>query len=140
MNLKKLTATGSALAFTAFIGISSAAAQQTPTPTPSPTPQPTPTPTEPATPRATPQDRMADHDMKSVTGELVRVDTVAKTITVKTEDGKDELLRYDDNTKVTGAQTGIAGLANASGTKVTVKTKGEGLARIASDIMVEQKS
>jgi hypothetical protein len=59
-------------------------------------------------------------------------------LTIRTDDGKTEMVSYNEDTKVTGAQTGIAGLANQSNTKVTVKFTGTGLIRVASEIVVEK--
>jgi hypothetical protein len=59
-------------------------------------------------------------------------------LTIKGEDGKTEMVAYNDDTKVTGAQTGIAGLANQTNTKVTVKFTGPSIARVATEIVVEK--
>ena len=74
----------------------------------------------------------------SLRGELVKVDTTARMLTIKAKDAKTEMVAYDDSTKVTGAQTGIAGLANQPNTKVTVKFIGIGAARVASEIVIEK--
>jgi hypothetical protein len=132
-NLLRLTSTISALAFTAFIGGSLAAQQPQPTPTPNPNPT--------ADPRPAPQLRTEQPAPKadaSLKGELVKVDTTAKMLTIRTDDGKTEMVSYNEATKVTGAQTGIAGLANQPNTKVTVKFTGTGSARVASEIAVEK--
>lgn len=124
--LHALLSTTTALAFTAFIG--TAAAQQ---------PQPNPVP--PPDGRPAPQLRTdvprADASLK---GELVKVDTNTKMLTIKTDEGETETIAYNDETRVTGAQTGIAGLANQTNTKVTVKFMGLGPARVASEIVVEK--
>jgi hypothetical protein len=134
INFLRLTSTISALAFTAFIGGSLAAQQPQPTPTPNPNPT--------ADPRPAPQLRTEQPDRPkaeaSLKGELVKVDTTAKMLSIKTDDGKTEMVSYNDDTKVTGAQTGIAGLANQSNTKVTVKFTGTGITRVASEIVVEK--
>ena len=127
--LQRLTTT-TAVVLTAFLGASLAAQQ----------PQPSPNP--PTEPRPAPQLRTEQPDKPkadtSLKGELVKVDTTAKMLTIKTDDGKTEMVSYNDSTKVTGAQTGIAGLANQSNTKVTVKFTGTGIARVASEIVVEK--
>ena len=128
--LQRITAMTSAFAFTTFLGASMAIAQQ-PQPNPSPTPDPTPAPqlwTEPPDTKAT----------APLKGELVRVDTAAKMLTIKTAEGRSEQIAYNDDTKVTGAHTGIAGLVNQDGTQVTVKFTGIGTARVATEIMVEK--
>lgn len=125
--LQQLMSTTTALTFTAFLGTSLAAQQPQPSPAPAPDPRPAPQlRTEPP---------KADTSLK---GELVKVDTTTKMLTIKTTDGKTEMVAYNDDTKVTGAETGIAGLANQSNSKVTVKFTGAGLTRIASEIVVEK--
>lgn len=125
--LHRLTSATTALAFTAFLGTSLAAQQPQPKPTPAPDPSPA------------PQLRTAQPDAdSSLKGELVKVDTTAKMLTIKATDGKTQTVAYNESTKVTGAQTGIAGLANQPSTKVTVKFTGMGAARVASEIVVEK--
>ena len=128
--LQRLTTTTTAVAFTAFLGASLAAQQ----PQPSPNPQTEPAPA-PQLRTEQPDRTKADTPLK---GELIKVDTTAKMLTIKTAAGKTEMVAYNDDTKVTGAQTGIAGLANQSNSKVTVKFTGAGLTRIASEIVVEK--
>jgi hypothetical protein len=124
--LQQLMSTTTALAFTACLGTSLAAQQPQPSPAPAPDPRPA------------PQLRTEPRADTSLKGELVKVDTTTKMLTIKTADGKTEMVAYNDDTKVTGAQTGIAGLANQSNAKVTVKFTGAGLTRIASEIAVEK--
>jgi hypothetical protein len=127
--LQRLTTT-TAVALTAFLGATLAAQQ----------PQPSPNP--PTEPRPAPQLRTEQPDRPkadtSLKGELVKVDTTAKMLTIKTTAGKTEMVAYNDDTKVTGAETGIAGLANQSNTKVTVKFSGPDIARVATEIVVEK--
>jgi hypothetical protein len=126
--LQRLTTT-TAVALTAFLGATLAAQQ----------PQPSPNP--PTDPRPAPQLRTEQPAPKadtSLKGELVKVDTTAKMLTIKTTEGKTEMVAYNDDTKVTGAQTGIAGLANQTNTKVTVKFSGPDIARVATEIVVEK--
>jgi Cu/Ag efflux protein CusF len=70
----------------------------------------------------------------STSGELVKVDATAKSITVKAG-GKDELFTFNDQTKITGAQN-AAGLATMEGSQVTVMY---GKDRVASEIRVTPK-
>ena len=72
---------------------------------------------------------------QSASGELADVDAKAATITVKTAT-EDMKFRYDDQTKVTGAQKGVAGLATMKGSQVTVNYKKEGANNIATSIDV----
>ncbi len=103
--------------------------------------QPPPTPPNPPDPKPQPQLRVDQPDkMKetSIVGELTRVDTAAKTLTITTREGKTDVIRYDEDTKVTGSQTGVAGLANQTKTNVTVTVEGVGPARMATEIKVEK--
>jgi Cu/Ag efflux protein CusF len=70
----------------------------------------------------------------STSGELVKVDATAKSITVKAS-GKDELFTFNEQTKITGAQN-AAGLATMEGSQVTVMY---GKDRVASEIRVTPK-
>jgi hypothetical protein len=132
--IKKATATTTALVFTSLLGASASFAQQPPSPNPAPAPgtraeQPMP-------------ERPAAQDAKGTTikGELVRVDAATKMLVVKTALGAEEKIRYNDATKVTGAKDGVAGLANADDTDVTVKVTGTGADRLATEITVDKKS
>lgn len=55
----------------------------------------------------------------SLTGDLIKVDSTAKTITVKAADGAETVFAYTDATTVTGAKD-VAGLATMTNQKVTV--------------------
>jgi hypothetical protein len=70
----------------------------------------------------------------SASGELVKVDATAKSITVKA-DGRDQEFTFNDQTKITGAQ-GAAGLATMEGSQVTVMYSKD---RVASEIRVTPK-
>ena len=70
----------------------------------------------------------------SASGELVKVDATAKTLTIKA-DGRDQQFSFNDQTKITGAQ-GAAGLATMEGSQVTVMY---GKDRVASEIRVSPK-
>lgn len=86
-------------------------------------------------PGAPPSAPGASQANASASGELTDVDAKAATITVKT--ATDEMkFRYDDQTKVTGAQKGVAGLATMKGSQVTVQYKKEGANNIATSIDV----
>jgi len=87
---------------------------------------------KPAAPPAAPGAAQAS---TSASGELTDVDAKAATITVKTAT-EDMKFRYDDQTKVTGAQKGVAGLATMKGSQVTVNYKKEGANNIATSIDV----
>ena len=72
---------------------------------------------------------------QSASGELTDVDAKGAMITVKTAT-EDMKFRYDDQTKVTGAQKGVAGLATMKGSQVTVNYKKEGANNVATSIDV----
>jgi hypothetical protein len=129
MNKLQRFTTATAVACTAFFGASLAAQQ--PQPSPNPTPQTEPRPA----PQLRTEQPKADASLK---GELIKVDTTAKMLTIKTTEGKTEMVAYNDATKVTGAESGIAGLANQSNSKVTVKFTGPDIARVATEIVVEK--
>ena len=76
----------------------------------------------------------AQAQASSASGELVKVDATAKSLTIKAG-GKDELFTFNDQTKITGAQ-GAAGLATMEGSQVTVMYSKD---RVASEIRVTPK-
>lgn len=114
-----------ALTLSGVMGVSLTAQQPPPNPIASPVPQLRTLP--PETRRAA-----------TLEGELVKVDTTARLLTIKTREGKTEQVRYTDDTRVIGAQTALAGLANHDGTRVTVKFAGTSAARVAAEITVEK--
>jgi hypothetical protein len=99
----------------AFIALPALAGAQTPPPSPSPSPAPAPAPA-PMEQRADRADKKTD----TAKGELVKVDAVAKKITIKGADGVETDFAYTDATEVAGGREGVAGLATKSGSKVTV--------------------
>ena len=56
-------------------------------------------------------------------GELVSVDVKANTITLKTATAPEMKFKFDDATKVTGGQKGVAGLATMAGSQVTIQVQ-----------------
>jgi hypothetical protein len=73
------------------------------------------------------------------TGELVKIDTSAKTIVVKTESDPMMSFSYTDATKVTGADKGVAGLATMTGSSLTVHYNKRGQNNVATEIEVQPK-
>lgn len=73
-------------------------------------------------------------------GELVRVDTTAKTISIRPEKGDPMVFTYTDATKVTGAGDSVAGLATMAGTSVTVHYTKQQQNNVASEIVVQKKA
>jgi hypothetical protein len=132
--IKKATATTTALVFTSMLGASASFAQQPPSPNPAPAPG-----TRAEQPMPEQRAERPAAQANTIKGELVRVDAATKMLVVKTAAGAEEKIRYDDATKVTGAKDGVAGLANADDTDVTIKVTGTGADRVATEITVEKK-
>ena len=116
------------------------AGAQSPSPSPAPSPQTPPTSTPPTAtaPAQAGEARSAKAD--KVTGELVKVDAVAKKITVKGTDGTETDYAYSDVTEVAGGQDGVAGLATKAGTKVTVHFKSDMGTKTATKIEIADKA
>jgi hypothetical protein len=76
-----------------------------------------------------------------IQGDLVNVDAAAKTITVKVADGSEMQFAYNDKTEVTGAKDGVAGLATAKDSRVTVHFADDAQAKtkLATRIIVQPK-
>ena len=72
----------------------------------------------------------------TATGELVKVDAKEDTLTVKTSTGE-VTIKYDDDTKVSGASRNTAGLATMSGSQVTIRYRKDGASNVASSIEVK---
>lgn len=53
-------------------------------------------------------------------GELMKVDATAKTLSVKSFGGQEMEFRYNDQTLISGAESGVEGLATKSGTPMSV--------------------
>lgn len=87
------------------------------------------------------QDAAAQQQSQAQTakGELVRVDTDAKTIVIKTGDATEAQFTYTAETEVTGAESGTAGLATAAGSHVTVHFTVDGDSRTATKIEVHAR-
>ena len=64
---------------------------------------------------------------KSASGELLRVDSNAKTFTIKSDEGKEMDFYYSDQTVVVGGEKGVQGLSSQTGSKLAVfYTEAEG--------------
>jgi hypothetical protein len=81
----------------------------------------------------------AQEQTQTSQGELLDVDGKASTVTVKTQTGE-MTFRYNDQTKVTGAQKGVAGLATMTGSQVTVMYRKDGQMNLATSIDVKGSS
>ena len=111
----------------------SALAQQAP----AQPPQAPPSSVSPAVPPASSSaSAQADPQTLTATGELVSIDAKDSTMKVKTATGE-VTIKYDDDTKVTGASRNTAGLATMSGSQVVVRYKKEGTSNVASSIEVK---
>lgn len=73
-------------------------------------------------------------------GELLRVNTDARTFVIKTDDGAEMEFMYNSETEISGAQEGVAGLATQSGNHVTVHFQDEEEGRLATRIEIESSS
>ena len=128
--LQRLT-TAAAVACTACLA--SLAAQQ-----PQPNPKPSPATTARPAPQPRTQPAAPAKAESTIKGELIKVDPMAKMLTIKTAQGKTEMVAYTDATVVSGAESGIAGLANQGKTKVTVTFSGPDIARVATHLVVDR--
>jgi hypothetical protein len=141
MNVKGLAL--AALVTLAGAGIASAQSpsQRNPGAPPSaPTPSaqsPAPAQDPPLAQNPAPSDR-GRAAVTSVSGELVRVNPDAKTITVKNATGEISF-KYSDQTVMTGTQKTVAGLATMSGEQVTVTYVVDGTSNMATKIEVKEK-
>ena len=70
-------------------------------------------------------------------GELSSIDATARMLTIKPTDGAEQKFQYNDQTKVTGAQGGVAGLATMSGKQVVVHFTSQGANRVATEIEIQ---
>ncbi len=70
-------------------------------------------------------------------GQLVRVDSSAKTLIIQSAQGSQMQFRYTDQTKVSGAQEGVAGLATMTGVQVTVRFARQQQDNVATEINVQ---
>jgi hypothetical protein len=73
---------------------------------------------------------------QSAQGELLDVDGKANTLTIKTQTGE-MTFGYNEQSKVTGAQKGVAGLATMTGSQVTVIYRKNGQTNLATSIDVK---
>ena len=87
--------------------------------------------------QAAPAQAQAQKSEKA-SGELRSVDTVKKTLTIASG-GSPQVFQYTDDTKVTGATDGLAGLATMSGRQVTIEFTMRGADRVATSIEVAAK-
>ena len=73
-------------------------------------------------------------------GELQKVDISTRTIVIRADEGQQMLFSYTDDTKVTGADSGVVGLAAMTGTYLTVQFVVKNDMKVATHIDVIKKS
>jgi hypothetical protein len=78
----------------------------------------------------------AEAQTQTAQGELLDVDGKASTLTVKTQTAE-MTFRFNEQTKVTGAQKGVSGLATMTGSQVTVMYRRDGQLNLATSIDVK---
>ena len=93
-------------------------------------------PAAPSAPAAAQAGSQAKADTQSASGELLSVDAKASTLSVKTATAE-MTFKYDNDTKISGATKGVAGLATMAGSQVTVSYKKDGASNIATSIDVK---
>jgi Cu/Ag efflux protein CusF len=74
---------------------------------------------------------------QTASGELVKVDVAAKTLTLKASD-REMQFSFDDQTKITGASS-AAGLATMEGSQATVRYTAKGAQQLATEIRITPK-
>jgi hypothetical protein len=77
----------------------------------------------------------AQPQTQTAQGELLDVDAKASTFTIKAPT-TELTFRYNDQTKVTGDQKGLSGLATMTGSQVTVQFRKDGQMNLATSIDV----
>ena len=90
-------------------------------------------------PTAPPGEQERAKTPEPVSGELVSVAADTKTLVVKTAGDKEMTFTYTDQTEITGADKGAAGLATATGSMVTVHYTMRGTSNVAAKIEVKAK-
>jgi hypothetical protein len=87
--------------------------------------------------QANPQDSSA---MRTFEGDLSKIDTTAKTITVKaTAPDRDMVFYYDDQTQVVGSSDGIQGLTGQTGSSLKISYREEKGTYHATKIEIQPK-
>ena len=72
-------------------------------------------------------------------GQLMRVDTDARTVSIQSAQGSPMVFRFTEDTKVIGADKGVAGLATMTGSAVAVEYVQQGKDNIATQIEIRAK-
>ena len=79
-------------------------------------------------------------EQKTFEGQLTKVDTTAKSISVKGSTGPEMVFSYDDRTQVVGPVKDVQGLAGASGTTLKVTYRQDRGNNLATRIEVVEKT
>jgi hypothetical protein len=132
VRIRTLLGVGVAAAMAVVLGTPAPVSAQTPPPAPQTQAQP---------PAPTGQERASQQLRSPVEGDLVAVDTVAKTITIKPLTGADLEFTYTDKTEISGAQKDAAGLATLKEGRVTLHftENAQTKKKTATRIIVEPK-
>jgi hypothetical protein len=69
---------------------------------------------------APPAGQSDNASVRSFEGQLTKIDSTAKTITVKGSDNKEMIFSYNDQTQVMGADDGVQGLVGKTGSSLKV--------------------
>jgi hypothetical protein len=77
----------------------------------------------------------AQAQVQTAQGELLDVDAKGNTLNIKTATSE-MTFKYNESTKVSGAQKGVAGLATMTGSQVTVQYRKDGAANLATSIEI----
>jgi hypothetical protein len=80
--------------------------------------------------------RQAEAQTQTSQGELLDVDVKASSLTIQTPTAE-MTFRYNDQTKVSGAQKGLSALATMTGSQVVVQFRKEGQMNVAMTIDVK---
>ena len=91
----------------------------------------------PSSPQQSVQAQQPAQAAQIARGELLSVDATAKTLAIKPTEGAEQRFQYNDQTKVTGARGGVAGLATMSGRQVVVHFMSQGANRVATEIELQ---
>jgi hypothetical protein len=75
---------------------------------------------------------------QTATGQLAKVDTNTKEITIKGSDNKDMVITWNDQTQITGVDGGAQGLSGKTGATLKVTYQSRGGGNLASRIEVQE--
>jgi hypothetical protein len=81
--------------------------------------------------------QQAQQQAQVAQGELLSVDASAKVLTIKPAQGAEQKFQYTEQTKVTGARGGVAGLATMGGRQIVVHFTAQGANRVATEIELQ---